>query len=50
MTGLIAGYATSLVAMLAAASAALTIIYTIGGLDSIDVAPPREEPVRKVAA
>lgn len=50
MTGLIAGYATSLVAMLTAASAALTIIYTVGLLGSTDWTPSREEAHRNIAA
>lgn len=50
MTGLTAGYASAIVAMLIAASAALTIIRQIGGLDSTDETPSRKESVRKHAA
>lgn len=50
MTGLMAGYATALVAILTAASAALTIVYTIGRFGSSDATAPREEASPKVAA
>lgn len=53
MTGLTAGYAAVIVAMLVAASAALTIIRQIRGLDSTDErheTPLRDEVIRRHVA
>ena len=53
MTELTAGYASAIVAMLLAASAALTIIRQIGGLDSKDErheTPSRDEAIRSNVA
>jgi len=50
MTGLMAGYAVALVAMLIAASATLIIIRTVGRLDSTGEELFREEKPKKVAA
>lgn len=49
MTGLMAGYAVASVAMLIAASAALTIIYSVGHLGT-DEEPSRQERPTKAAA
>lgn len=49
MTGLMAGYAVASVAMLIAASAALTIIYSCGHLGT-DEEPARQERPTKAAA
>lgn len=49
MTGLMAGYAVAGVAMLIAASAALTIIYGVGGLGT-DEEPTGQERSTKAAA
>ena len=50
MTGLIAGYATAIAAILFAAATALTIVHHVSRLDSTDEQPSREETGRKVAA
>lgn len=53
MTGLTVGYVTAIVAMLFAASVALTIIRQIGGLDSKDErneTPSRDEAARRKVA
>lgn len=53
MTGLTAGYASVVVAILLAASVALTIIRQIGGLDSKDErneTPSRDEAIRRHVA
>jgi hypothetical protein len=50
MTGLMAGYAVAIVAMLIAASAALTIIRNFGRLDASGQEPSREETPTKAAA
>lgn len=53
MTGLTAGYASALLAMLFAASVALTIIRQIGALDSKDErheTPARDEAMRRNVA
>jgi hypothetical protein len=49
MTGLMAGYAVASVAMLIAASAALTIIYGVGHLGT-DEEPSRQDKPTKAAA
>jgi hypothetical protein len=46
----IAGYATAIAAILFAAASALTLIYNVSRLDTIDEKPAREEPAGKVAA
>jgi hypothetical protein len=50
MTGLMAGYAVAFVAMLIAASAALTIIRNFGSLDASRQEPSRDEKPTKAAA
>ena len=50
MTGLMAGYAVAIVAMLIAASAALTIIRNFGRLASTPEETSREQTPTKAAA
>ena len=50
MTGLMAGYAVAAVAMLIAASAALTIIRNVGRLGTNAEEPSRRERPTKAAA
>ena len=50
MTGLMAGYAVAIVAMLIAASAALTIIRGVGGLGTTSDEPSPRERSTKAAA
>ena len=50
MSGLMAGYAVAIVAMLIAASAALAIIRGFGGLASTEEKPAREQRPTKAAA
>jgi hypothetical protein len=50
MTGLIAGYATALAALLLAMATAFTIVYSVNRLPLSDEAPSTEETARKVAA
>jgi len=46
----IAGYATAIAAILFAAAAAFTIIYTVNRFASIEDTPSGEEAGRKIAA
>jgi hypothetical protein len=50
MTGLMAGYAYAIGAMVIAASAAFTIIRGVGRIGSIGEEPSRQEKPTKVAA
>lgn len=50
MIALFGGYATALAAMLVAATAALTIVRYVDGLDSTDQKPAQDDAARKVAA
>jgi hypothetical protein len=50
MTGLIAGYATAIAALLIAMATAFTIIYGVNRLPFTDEASSTEETARKVAA
>jgi hypothetical protein len=50
MTGLIAGYATAIAAMLIAVATAFTIVYNVDRLPSIDEEPSTEATASKIAA
>ena len=50
MTGLTAGYATAIAALLFAAAVAATIIVNVNRLFSTDEEPARKETARKIAA